>query len=97
MVTDEHHINIEHLMTLARIELSESEKAKIANSLDEILSYFRVLSEVNVNGVEESAHAFPLRITLREDSIGPSLSVEEALLNTTEKRDNHFVVPRVVE
>ncbi|MDR2436320.1 MAG: Asp-tRNA(Asn)/Glu-tRNA(Gln) amidotransferase subunit GatC [Puniceicoccales bacterium] len=94
---DEHHVNIEHLMTLARIELNEGEKEKIADSLDEILEYFRTLSEVNVEEVEESAHAFPLGSVLRGDEAESALPVEEALLNAAEKRDNQFVVPKIIE
>ncbi|MDR0680064.1 MAG: Asp-tRNA(Asn)/Glu-tRNA(Gln) amidotransferase subunit GatC [Puniceicoccales bacterium] len=90
-------INIEDLMTLARIDLSEAEKVKIAHSLKEILDYFRELSEVNVGGVKESAHAFPLYNVLRNDKAGPRFSVESALLNAPEQRDNQFVVPKVVE
>jgi aspartyl-tRNA(Asn)/glutamyl-tRNA(Gln) amidotransferase subunit C len=97
MAADEHRINIEHLMTLARIELGEGEKEKITNSLGEILDYFRMLSEVNVDGVEESAHAFPLGSVLREDKVEPAFSVEEALLNAVEKWDNQFVVPKIIE
>jgi aspartyl-tRNA(Asn)/glutamyl-tRNA(Gln) amidotransferase subunit C len=100
-MTDENRpdidINIEHLMTLARIDLNEAEKVKISDSLKEILDYFRELSEVSVDSVEESAHAFPLYNVLRNDKAGPAFSVESALLNAPEQRDDQFVVPKVVE
>lgn len=91
------HINIERLMTLARIALTEDEKHIIADSLDSILGYFQELSEVNVDGVEESAHAHPLYNVLREDEPGKMFTPEEALMNVPEKRDNQVVVPKIVE
>ncbi|MDR1255828.1 MAG: Asp-tRNA(Asn)/Glu-tRNA(Gln) amidotransferase subunit GatC [Puniceicoccales bacterium] len=94
---EEKHLNIEHLMTLARIELGGSERIKIADSLREILDYLEKLSEVDIEEVEESAHVFPLYNVLRDDLVGPMLSVEEALMNAPEQRDNQFIVPKVVE
>ncbi|MDR3274305.1 MAG: Asp-tRNA(Asn)/Glu-tRNA(Gln) amidotransferase subunit GatC [Puniceicoccales bacterium] len=96
-MTEENRIDIERLTTLARIELEGSERVKIIDSLDEILDYFKTLSGVDVGGVEESAHAFPLYNVLRDDKVGPVFSAEDALLNAPEQRDNQFVVPKIVE
>lgn len=94
---NENHIDIEHLMMLARIELTEQEKIRITDSLNSILEYFKELSDIDVTGIEESAHAFPVYNVLREDEADTMLSTEEALLNAPEKRDNQFVVPKIVE
>ncbi len=93
----DNHIDIERLMTLARIALTEEEKQAITKNLDSILGYFRELSEVNVEGVEESAHAYPLYNVLRADEPGEMFTPEEALMNAPEQRDNQIVVPKVVE
>jgi aspartyl-tRNA(Asn)/glutamyl-tRNA(Gln) amidotransferase subunit C len=90
-------VNIEHLVELARIELSTSEKEKLRDNLVTILDYFRELSKLDVDGVEESAHAFPIYNVLRDDEIGPMFSVENALLNAPERDGNQFAVPKVVE
>ncbi len=94
---NDNHIDIEHLMTLARIELTDDEKYKIKNSLKGILGYFKELSEIDIEGVEESAHAYPLYNVLREDECGDMFTPEEALMNAPNKRDNQFIVPKIVE
>lgn len=97
MNDDDHHIDIERLTTLARIALTEDEKQTITASLDSILGYFKELSNVDVGGVEESAHAHPLYNVLRADEPGPVFSPEEALMNAPKQRDNQIVVPKIVE
>jgi aspartyl-tRNA(Asn)/glutamyl-tRNA(Gln) amidotransferase subunit C len=96
-VRDGERVDIERLMVLSRIEFSEDEKKNIAESLAEILDYFRDLTEVDVDGVEESAHAYPIYNVLRDDVAGPVLSVTDALSNAPEERDDQFVVPKIIE
>jgi len=43
---------INHLLELARLDLSEEEKDKIAHDLTAILSYVEQLQEVNTEGIE---------------------------------------------
>ena len=43
---------IDHLLELARIELSSQEKEKIALDLGKILDYVRQLQELDTNNVE---------------------------------------------
>ena len=59
--------------------------------------YFKKLSDVNVDGVEPSAHAHAIYNVWREDDEGAAMPVEEALMNAPKKRDNQVVVPKVVE
>ena len=90
-------IDISYVANLARIELSEEEKVKFSAQLGQILEYFKKLSAVNVDGVEPSAHAHAVYNVWRSDDEGPVLSVEQALLNAPEKRENQIVVPKVVD
>ncbi len=90
-------INLDHLMMLARIGLTEDEKRRIEESLSLILEYFQEIENIDVTNVEESAHAYPLYNILREDEPGDLLTQEEALLNAPAKLDNQFVVPKIVE
>ena len=90
-------IDISYVANLARIELSESEKEKFSAQLEQILEYFKKLSEVNVEGVEPRAHAHAIYNVWRNDEAGPTLSVEQVLLNAPAKRENQIVVPKVVD
>ena len=90
-------IDIDYVANLARIALSSEERALFSEQLGEILEYIEQLKTVNVDGVEPTAHAFPVTNVWRNDVARPGLSQEEALSNAPEARDGMFVVPKVVE
>jgi aspartyl-tRNA(Asn)/glutamyl-tRNA(Gln) amidotransferase subunit C len=90
-------LKLDHVANLARITLSAQEKERFTAQLGDVLAYIALLNEVNVDGVEPTAHAFPVVNVWAEDVPEPGLSPEDALRNAPEKRDNMFVVPKVVE
>jgi aspartyl-tRNA(Asn)/glutamyl-tRNA(Gln) amidotransferase subunit C len=90
-------IDIDHLATLSRLALTPEEKAKFAAQLGDILGHIEQLKQVNVDGVEPTAHATPIFNVLQADEPRPGLPVEEALRNAPAQRDNMVLVPRVVE
>ncbi len=90
-------IDINHLATLSRLALTEEEKTKFAAQLGDIVGYIEKLKEVNVTGVEPTAHATPIFNVLQADVPRPGLAVEDALRNAPQQRDNMVLVPRVVE
>jgi aspartyl-tRNA(Asn)/glutamyl-tRNA(Gln) amidotransferase subunit C len=90
-------IDIDHLATLSRLALTPAEKAEFSAQLGDIVGYIEKLKEVNVDGVEPTAHATPIFNVLQPDVARPGFSVEDALRNAPQQRDNMVVVPRVVE
>jgi aspartyl-tRNA(Asn)/glutamyl-tRNA(Gln) amidotransferase subunit C len=91
-------MDIDYVANLARIELSDEEKAKLGGQLDDILGYFEKLNAVDVEGVEPMAHAHAVTNVWREgDEPGPSFSPEVLMKMAPESRDNQVVVPKVVE
>ncbi len=90
-------LDIDHVARLARISLSEEEKAAFSGQLGDVLAYIALLKEVDVSGVEPTAHAFPVENVWAEDVAQPGLPVEAALRNAPARRDNLFAVPKVVE
>lgn len=89
--------NIHYVARLARIELSAEEEARLGSQLGNILGYIEKLKEVDVTGVEPTAHAFPLANVVRPDVVEPSLPHEEALRNAPKRAGGLFVVPKIVE
>ncbi len=89
--------NLDHVANLARINLTAEEKTRFSSQLGDVLTYIAQLNEVNVDGVEPTAHAFPVVNVWADDVAEAGLPVEDALRNAPEKRDNMFVVPKVVE
>ncbi len=90
-------LKLDHVAALARIALTPEEKARFATQLGDVLAYVAQLNEVDVSGVEPTAHAFPVVNVWADDVPVAGLSVEEALRNAPERRDHMFVVPKVVD
>lgn len=89
--------NLQYVARLARISLTPEEELTLGTQLDGILGYIAKLKEVDVSGVEPTAHAFPLVNVTRPDVVEPSLPHEDALRNAPSKAAGLFVVPRIVE
>jgi aspartyl-tRNA(Asn)/glutamyl-tRNA(Gln) amidotransferase subunit C len=90
-------IDVKYVAHLARLALSPEEEQKIHGQLGSILGYIEKLKEVDVTGVEPTAHAFPLVNVVRPDEVRPSLSNEEALRNAPAQANGLFMVPKIVE
>jgi aspartyl-tRNA(Asn)/glutamyl-tRNA(Gln) amidotransferase subunit C len=91
------NLNIDRIANLARLALTPEEKVKFSAQLADVLTNIEKLKQVNVDGVEPTAHAFPIYNVWADDVAKPGLSVEDVLRNAPEKRDNMIVVPKVVE
>jgi len=90
-------IDIEHVARLARLELTDEEKARLRDQLGVILENAAKVSEVATDDVPPTAYAIPRSNVLRPDDITQSLTVEEVLSNAHEVEDDRFKVPKVVE
>lgn len=86
---------IEHVADLARLKLTDSEKKKFVKELKEVLDAFSALDKVKVND-KPSFHPVELKNQVREDLVEKSLTQEEALANTENKKDGYFKGPRAV-
>lgn len=89
--------DIRYVARLARIELTPEEQRRLGAQLGQILGYVDKLKEVNVEGVEPTAHAFPMANVTRPDETRPSFSREDALRNAPKAASGLFVVPKIVE
>jgi aspartyl-tRNA(Asn)/glutamyl-tRNA(Gln) amidotransferase subunit C len=90
-------IDVKHVAHLSRLSLTPEEEQKIGAQLGSILGYIEKLKEVDVSGVEPTAHAFPLVNVMRPDEIQPSLPHEDALRNAPAQANGLFMVPKIVE
>jgi aspartyl-tRNA(Asn)/glutamyl-tRNA(Gln) amidotransferase subunit C len=88
---------VDHVARLARLELSDNERSRMETELAGILSHVENIQALELDGVEPTSHALPLKNILREDVAGPCLSQEEALSNAPEAEDGRFRVPRILE
>ena len=87
---------VEHIAALARLELSEGEKALYAEQLSDILEYAAKLDDLDTDQIAPTARVLDTRLPLREDEARLGLSREEVLRNAPETKDGQFKVPPVL-
>jgi aspartyl-tRNA(Asn)/glutamyl-tRNA(Gln) amidotransferase subunit C len=89
-------LNVRDIARLARVALSDAEAAQFQTQLSSVLSFVAQLDEVDVSGVEPTAHAQELGNVMRPDMSRPSFTPEEALANAPAQSGGQFQVVRVV-
>jgi aspartyl-tRNA(Asn)/glutamyl-tRNA(Gln) amidotransferase subunit C len=90
-------IDVVYVANLARLELTEEEKAVFQPQLETIVKYVEKISAVDVDGVEPMMHGRPLVNAFREDVVRPSMDREVALGNAPARVGNEFLLPKIVE
>ncbi|MCI5778774.1 MAG: Asp-tRNA(Asn)/Glu-tRNA(Gln) amidotransferase subunit GatC [Lentisphaeria bacterium] len=90
-------IDIKYVADLARLELSPEQSEKLQRELGRVVEYIAELAELDVTGVEPTAHAAALTNVWREDAAEPSFPRAEMLANAPGTiRDELIKVPRVL-
>jgi len=84
-----------HVARLAKLNLSPSEPARFSRELTKIIEHFDRLALIDTDKIDIRPQCLSESV-LREDIARPSLTVDEALKNAPEKKDNYFIVPRVI-
>ena len=90
-------IDVKYVAHLARLHLMPDEEKKFGAQLGQVLGYIEKLKELDVSGVEPTAHAMPLVNVTRPDEMRPSISHEDALRNAPAQAGDLFMVPKIVE
>ena len=89
--------DVEKIASLARLELSQDEKATYLVQLSAILEYAARLNLLDIEGVPPTASAVALQNVMREDVVEPSLSPENVLYNAPEHIQNQFLIKPVLD
>jgi len=87
---------IHHVSGLARIRLTDEEVLHIREELISIIEAFSRLDRVETDDVNPSFHSVELRNVTGEDVPKKCLSNEEALSNTSNKKDFYFKGPKII-
>jgi len=88
--------DVEKIADLARLELSESEKVMYLGQLTAVLEYADRLNELDLDGIEPTAHAIARQNIMRDDVIEPSLSTAAALQNSAGRSEDQFMIQSVL-
>ncbi len=88
---------IEYIGILAKLELSSEEKEQAKRDMEEMLTFFDRMKELDTDGVEPLSHIFPVQNVFREDVVKSGDGSEDTLQNAPAKQDNLFVVPKTFD
>ena len=80
----------------ARLHLTEQELQDFLPQLQEILTTFEKLKEVNTENVKPSFQPIEVKDVFREDTPRPCLSSDEVFRNVKNKQGNYFKGPKAV-
>jgi aspartyl-tRNA(Asn)/glutamyl-tRNA(Gln) amidotransferase subunit C len=89
--------DVEKIALLARLDLTESEKALYQEQLSAILDYAQRLNQLDITGVSPTASAVDLRNVMREDVVEPGLSLEDTLFNALDEALDQFKIQAVLD
>jgi len=93
MITEK---DVEYVAKLAKLELDEEQKKIFLEQLNDILSYFTKLNELNTEKVEPTSHVLYLNNTFHEDIPEPSLSQKTVMSLTGHNKNGYFRVPKIL-
>jgi aspartyl-tRNA(Asn)/glutamyl-tRNA(Gln) amidotransferase subunit C len=82
-----------HVARLARLDLADDELDRFAEQLNAILDAVGKVAELDLEGVEPTAHPLELVNVWAEDEPRPCLSTDEALANAPDRDGDSFRVP----
>jgi aspartyl-tRNA(Asn)/glutamyl-tRNA(Gln) amidotransferase subunit C len=82
-----------HVARLARLALTDEEVERLGAQLSAILEAVGKVSELDLEGVEPTAHPLDLVNVWADDEPRPSLPVEDALANAPDLEADFFKVP----
>ncbi len=87
---------VRHVALLARLALSEEQIASFGEDLNSILGHIDSIQQLDLEGVEPTAHPLEVVNAMREDRVRPGLSREDALLNAPATDGTAFLIPQIV-
>lgn len=90
-------LDVRYVANLARIDLSDAEIAQFQSQLGRVLEYVEQLNQVDVSGVEPTAHAADITNIFRIDEAKPGLEKKAALANAPRQANGLVMVTKVVE
>ena len=89
--------DVEHVATLARLDLTDDELDRLTRELASIIEHVEELAARDLRDVAPTAHPLPLVNVVREDVVRPCLDRAEVLAAAPAVEDHRFRVPRILD
>ena len=88
---------IKKIAQLARIRIGDNDIKELKNDLNRIVGFVDKMSEVNIEKVEEFRFGETSLSEMRIDEAVEENNSKQILSNTKNKKEDFFVVPKIVE
>jgi aspartyl-tRNA(Asn)/glutamyl-tRNA(Gln) amidotransferase subunit C len=88
---------VANLARLARLALSDEELDRFAGQLDVIITSVARVAEVAADDIPPTSHSVPLTNVMRDDTVRPGLTQDEALAAAPAAELGRFRVPRILD
>jgi aspartyl-tRNA(Asn)/glutamyl-tRNA(Gln) amidotransferase subunit C len=89
-------IDLDKIEVLASLKLTGDERESILKDLNDIIDYFKILNEINTDGIEPLVYTKDVRLFLRKDEIREGIDIKELQKNRKLFGDNFFKVKRII-
>ena len=87
---------VENIAHLARLDIDDLQKEKMAGQLSNILQYIDKLKDVDVKGVKPFSGAAFMNNVLREDKLKTSPGPAVTLANAPDRDEDFYIVPKTI-
>lgn len=89
--------DVRYLAHLARLSVTDEEVEKFQKQLRQIVDHVGKISELDLSGIEPTAHAHPVQNVFREDEVREGLDRVDVLANAPAQQQAQFKVPQIIE
>ncbi len=90
-------IDIERVAHLARIALTDDERALYGEQLAHIIEHAERVQALPTEGVEPTSHPLPMVNAFRPDVVTESLRREDALAGAPDTQNGYYRVPKILD
>lgn len=90
------HIDVRHVASLSRLELTDEEVAKFQPQLEAILAHADALAQVDISGIETDESSCPTIDHMRNDVPQESLPAASVVGNAPDSAQDQVRVPKVI-
>lgn len=88
---------MENVEILAKLALTEEERKKAKEKMQEMLDYVDKLNELDTDEIEPLSHTFSMGNVFREDVVTNGDDRDAMLDNTPKCKDGQYQVPKTVQ
>ena len=92
----EKEIDVGYVANLARMYLTDQEQSMFQKQLNDVVRYVAEIEQVDVDGVEPTAHAISIQNMFRRDEEKNGLDRDTVLANAPLHDGAQFQVPKII-